>query len=98
MIRTVDPVALTAYVDTGCLLAPSCLRCPLPDGCVYDYGLTPTEVITIVRDLVIQRRIAAGSPAGRVAAAFGVSQRTAHRAAGTVGPPRSRRPLGARVA
>ena len=97
MVRTVDPVALTGYVDTGCLLAPSCLRCPIPDGCAYDYGVTPAEVLTIARDLVIQRRIAAGSPAGRVAADLGVSVRSAYRAAGTARPPR-RRPLGARVA
>jgi len=98
MIRTVDPVALTAYTDTGCRLAPSCLRCPIPDGCVYDYGVTPTELLALARDLAIRRRLDAGDPAQRVAAAFGVSQRSAYRAAGTARPPRRRRrPLGARV-
>jgi len=99
MRRRADPPDLADYRDTGCVLAPSCLRCPLPDGCALDFGVTPTEVLTIARDLVIQRRIAAGDPAQRVAADIGVSKRTAYRAAEAVGHPRRRRlPLGARMA
>jgi len=65
--------------DTGCLLAPSCLRCPIPGGCAYDYGLTPTEVLALARDLAIRRRLDAGYAAVQVAAMFGVSRRSVYR-------------------
>ncbi len=39
----------TEYRDSGCHLAASCLRCPLP-RCQYDEPLTPRQRLRVARD------------------------------------------------
>ena len=58
------------YPDNGCNLAPACLSCPLP-LCKYDDRA--------VRDRQIVRLRESGWTFARVAAKFGVSERTVNR-------------------
>ena len=41
------------YTDTGCILAPSCLHCPLPQ-CKHDLPQTSTKtLLRLVRDATV---------------------------------------------
>lgn len=66
------------YRDSGCELAPSCIRCPLPQ-CKYDLPHGP-EVLK-KRNREIYRLVAdEGRRAEDVAVEYNISKRTVHRA------------------
>ncbi len=68
----------TRYQDTGCVMAPACLRCHLPI-CIYDdprglRGATQQE-----RDADIARRLAGGEHSDALAREYGISRRQVFR-------------------
>jgi hypothetical protein len=68
------------YRDIGCDLADSCLNCPLLK-CVYDEPGGKQHYIKGLRNREILRLFTAeGKEIGELAAIFGISQRTVHRA------------------
>ena len=67
------------YQDEGCELAPSCLRCPFP-SCRYDIVAGRRGGAQEFRDTEIRRLRRQGLNIGDLAARFGVSKRTIHRA------------------
>lgn len=61
------------YTDTGCDLAPSCLRCPF-ERCRFD---TPPEVLTREKRIQKERQMRAQGMSDReIAAVLGLSRRT----------------------
>jgi hypothetical protein len=68
-----------SYRDTGCELAPSCLRCPL-ERCKYDEPGGARRLLTEVRDreiVVLRRRHAA--PISMLADHYGLTRRSIFR-------------------
>ena len=63
------------YPDTGCEIAPSCLRCPLPQ-CKYDLPVQSQR--RYVRDYQVV--LIEGLTVGAAANLLGVSERTIFRA------------------
>jgi len=63
------------YPDTGCEIAPSCLRCPLPQ-CKYD--LPAQSQRRYIRDYQVV--LIEGLTVGATASLLGVSKRTIFRA------------------
>ncbi|MDY6908268.1 MAG: helix-turn-helix domain-containing protein [Chloroflexota bacterium] len=74
-----DDLERFEYMDEGCELFPSCLRCPLP-RCRYD----DPSGLQVARDErnqeIVRRHRSEGLSAEALAALFGVSKRTAYRA------------------
>lgn len=68
----------SAYADTGCELASSCLECPLP-RCKYDDPRWRQRHDLKTRDSRIVELRQAGYTVKEVAAEIGVSDRTAYR-------------------
>lgn len=69
----------TDYVDTGCELSPSCLRCPLPH-CKYDVPRTSRRLAHSARDrdiVLLRRRHAV--PVEMIAVTYGISRRQVFR-------------------
>lgn len=64
--------------DTGCEYSPSCLSCPLP-ACKYEMPLPRQEFMERAREIA-RVRAAQGLTARQLAARFGVSVRSVHRA------------------
>ena len=64
------------FRDTGCSLAPSCLKCPLVDGCIYD---RPAHWERTERNARIRRFKARGKHVDEIAKRFGLSTRSIHR-------------------
>ncbi len=68
------------FKDTGCNLAPSCLRCPFP-VCKYDLPGGPQRIATKHRDAEIAKRyVKDQTPVWQLAQLFDVSQRLVQRA------------------
>jgi hypothetical protein len=67
------------YRDEGCELAESCLNCPF-SRCIYDEPGGKQHFVKTLRDREIRRRYRSGSSLRELAALFGISQRTVHRA------------------
>jgi hypothetical protein len=65
---------LTHYEDTGCVLFPSCLRCPL-SRCVYEDPRGVQHYLRQGRDREVQRLIGEGHTVPEVAAQLGISRR-----------------------
>lgn len=65
---------LTHYEDTGCVLFPSCLRCPLP-RCVYEDPRGVQRYLRQTRDREVLRLIGEGHSVPEVAARLGISRR-----------------------
>jgi len=67
------------YRDTGCELAPSCLRCPLP-RCKYDAPRSARRLGNHARDreIALLRR-KHGAPVDAIAATYGLSRRQVFR-------------------
>jgi hypothetical protein len=63
------------YRDTGCVLRPACLTCPLP-VCVHDVPGGLATVPREVRDAAIRQRWKDGESGTEIAAELGVSVRT----------------------
>lgn len=69
---------MTYYADTGCDIAPSCLRCPLR-RCRYD---EPVAMQRYGRETLETARLCAdGLTVDEVAARLGISRRTVFRRA-----------------
>ena len=68
----------SAYIDTGCELAPTCLDCPLPK-CKYDDPHWRQRNDLKTRDSRIVELRKAGYTVKEVAKELGVSDRTAYR-------------------
>ena len=66
------------YEDTGCEVAPSCLRCPLP-MCRYDHPGGLRGVLNVARDAEIVRRRDGGESAMVINEAMDVGRRTVFR-------------------
>jgi len=67
------------YRDTGCEVAPSCLKCPLPQ-CKYDDPTAYQRTVREQRDLEVLRvRRSQRTTVPQLAQHFDVSQRTIHR-------------------
>ncbi|MER3421179.1 MAG: hypothetical protein C4290_11960 [Chloroflexota bacterium] len=64
----------THYEDTGCVLFPSCLRCPLP-RCVYEDPRGVQHYLRQNRDREVLRLVGEGSTVPEIAARLGVSRR-----------------------
>jgi hypothetical protein len=85
----------TLYEDTGCAIAPSCLRCPLP-RCIFDRPGSPGERRRRRRDHLIRALLVRGWNPTQIAARFGLSAsqvrriRAAMRAETPARPVRSR--------
>ena len=62
------------YEDTGCDVAPSCLRCPLP-MCRYDHPQGIRGVLNVARDVEIVRRRDGGENAMVTSEAMGIGLR-----------------------
>ncbi len=73
------PPEFCHYQDEGCELAASCLACPY-EKCVYDEPGGRQHHVKDIRDREISRLYHAGKVVPELAAMFGVSQRTVHRA------------------
>ena len=63
------------YEDTGCILGPSCLACPLP-VCIHDVPGGFGAVRRVVRDAAIRQRRRDGDCVPDIAADLDVSART----------------------
>lgn len=73
------PSQADPYRDTGCELAPSCLRCPFP-RCRYDEPGGVAAPLRLGRDAEIVRlRRDRRLSIAELAARFGVSRRTMYR-------------------
>ena len=68
----------TAYRDTGCDLAPSCLECPLA-LCKYDDPNRARRSRTVMRDTEIMRLFAEGLKVSAIALEVKISTRTVYR-------------------
>ena len=68
----------TAYEDTGCDLAPSCLECPLA-LCKYDDPNRARYDRTVMRDTEIMRLFAEGFKVSAIALKVNISNRTVYR-------------------
>jgi|GEM_PF-1039807 len=85
----------TLYEDTGCAIAPSCLRCPLA-RCIFDRPGSPGERRRRRRDHLIRALLARGWNPTQIATRFGLSAsqvrriRAALRAETPARPTRSR--------
>ena len=66
------------YRDSGCDLAPSCLRCPLV-RCRYDEPGGARALLQSSRDEAVQRRREEGVGIDGLAAEFGLSRRSVFR-------------------
>ena len=66
------------YRDSGCDLAPSCLRCPLV-RCRYDEPGGARALLQSSRDEAVQRRREEGAGIDRLAAEFDLSRRSVFR-------------------
>jgi hypothetical protein len=66
------------YRDTGCSLAPACVRCPL-ERCRYDEPGGARTVLQRPRDAALRLRREEGVAIDALAAEFGVSRRTVFR-------------------
>lgn len=64
------------FRDTGCSVAPSCLRCPLPQ-CIHDEP--PGRVRAQERREQVLALVEAGVPVREIAARLGISTRSAFR-------------------
>ncbi len=73
------PPEFCHYQDEGCELSASCLNCPY-ERCVYDEPGGRQHRIKDIRDREISRLYHTGKPVPELAAMFGVSERTVHRA------------------
>ncbi len=73
------PPEFCHYEDEGCGLAPSCLSCPY-SRCVYDEPGGRAHRIKDIRNREIHRLARAGKDVRELAAMFGISERTVHRA------------------
>jgi AraC-like DNA-binding protein len=68
------------YRDEGCVVAPSCLNCPLP-VCIYDIPRGKQRHFKEIRDQEIKRLFHQESKSTEeIAQIFGVSERTVQRA------------------
>jgi hypothetical protein len=66
------------YRDTGCTLAPSCLRCPLA-RCRYDEPGGARKLLQGSRDEVVRQRRAEGVAIDALARDFAISRRSVFR-------------------
>ena len=66
------------FEDTGCDVAPACLRCPLP-VCKYDDPLAKRREMRRVRYAPVLLLLGQGVPAREVAEQTGISARTVAR-------------------
>jgi AraC-like DNA-binding protein len=66
------------YSDTGCDMAPACLRCPL-ERCRYDEWGGARKVRRAPRDAAVQRYREEGLGIDALAARFGMSRRSVFR-------------------
>ena len=73
------PPEFCHYQDEGCELAASCLACPY-EKCVYDEPGGRQHRVKDIHNREISRLYHAGKVVPQLAAMFGVSQRTVHRA------------------
>ena len=79
--RKVRSDALPEYIeyqDSGCDLAPSCLRCPLA-RCRYDEPGGARKLLQVPRDEAVRRRREEGVGIDALAGEFGLSRRTVFR-------------------
>ena len=68
------------FPDTGCVIHPSCLSCPM-ERCIYDEPQEGRRETQQRRDQAIYRQyLAQGHDIRALAERFGVSRRTVHRA------------------
>ncbi len=68
------------FPDTGCVIHPSCLSCPLP-RCIYDEPQEERRESQQRRDREIyDQYVKCGHDIRSLAERFGVSRRTVHRA------------------
>lgn len=65
--------------DTGCDIAPACLRCPLP-SCKFDDPAAARRWRRGPRNRQIAARFEAGEPPEALAHFFGISRRSVYRA------------------
>ncbi len=65
--------------DTGCDIAPACLRCPLP-SCKFDDPAAARRWRRGPRNRQIAARFEAGEPPEELARSFGISRRSVYRA------------------
>ncbi len=65
--------------DTGCDIAPACLRCPLP-SCKFDDPAAARRWRRGPRNRQIAARFEAGEPPEALAFSFGISRRSVYRA------------------
>jgi hypothetical protein len=73
------PPEFLPYLDKGCKLAESCLKCPFP-VCVYEQPRGKRSWLKRQRDKEIVRLFAEGKRVKELAKSFGVSRRTVQRA------------------
>lgn len=74
-----DAIPDTAeFSDTGCDLAPSCLRCPLA-RCRYDEPGGAQKIRLVPRDEAIRVQRAEGAKINALASEYGLSRRTVFR-------------------
>ena len=66
------------YRDTGCDLAPSCLRCPLA-RCRYDEPGGARKLLQGSRDEAVRHRRGEGVAIDALAGEFGISRRSVFR-------------------
>lgn len=66
------------YRDSGCEVAPSCLRCPLV-RCRYDEPGGVRSLLQTTRDEAVRRRRAEGVGIDALAREFGISRRSVFR-------------------
>ena len=67
------------YKDEGCEFAESCLSCPL-ERCIHDEPGGKQHFVKELRNREILRLYTTGREIRELAAMFGISQRTVHRA------------------
>ena len=67
------------YKDEGCEFAASCLDCPF-SRCVYDEPGGKQHFVKELRNRELLRLYTEGKDIKKLAAMFGISQRTVHRA------------------
>ena len=67
------------YIDRGCDLSPSCLKCPLP-RCRHDLEARGSRSARTLRDReILRQRTTAGKNVAELATEFDLSKRTIQR-------------------
>jgi hypothetical protein len=67
------------YIDQGCDLSPSCLKCPLP-RCRHDLEAQGSRSARMLRDReILRQRTAAGKSVAELATEYDLSKRTVQR-------------------